>query len=345
MDVYEAIEKYLSEGRGGVLGTIIKRVGATPQGAGAKVFIGDDNRLYGTVGGGCVEAEASKEARWLMGSNDTKVIHYAMTGTEVAEEGMICGGSTDIFLEPVTLQHRDVYAAIRSCMETGKRARIVTGIGTGRFVKTLISEEGKQWGDPLDPAQSDSGPEAFPERRTFTAGGFLVELLNPRPRLFVYGAGHISQFISRIAAMIDFDVAVIDDRVSFANKERFPEAETVLAGFFDEVLSDLDRTPGDYHVIVTRGHKNDAEVLEWVLKGPAAYVGMIGSRRKTRIVYDHLTSRGVDPKLFQDVHAPIGLDIDAETPQEIAVSIAAELVKVRAARRKESKRRADGGGK
>lgn len=335
MNLYDVIEQYLGEGRGGVLGTIIKKLGATPQGSGAKVFLGEDFRLHGTIGGGCVEAEATREARWLMGGKDTKVIHYTMTGTEVAEEGMICGGNVDIFLEPVLPVHRDLYTAIRSCVKSGRRARIITAVGDGRFFKMVQAEDGEVWGeDPKDLPHEVTGG-SFGERKTLVKAGFLVEPINPKPRLYLYGAGHISQFISRIAAMVDFDITVIDDRMSFANRDRFPEAERVIAGFFDEVLRDLDPAPEDYHVIVTRGHKNDAEVLESVLTRPSAYVGMIGSRRKTKIVYDHVAGRGVDARLLENVHAPIGLDIEAETPQEIAVSIVAELVKVRGARKKQ----------
>jgi xanthine dehydrogenase accessory factor len=332
VELYDAIEEYLRENRHGVLGTIVKRVGATPQGTGAKIFVGEDNRLFGTIGGGCVEAEVSREARWLMGGSETKVIHYPMTGTEVADEGMICGGSADIFLEPVSPCHGDLYSSIRACMESGERALLVTGIGTGRFFKGLLSEDGRLWGDGPDAASLETLRGHFNDRRPAIEGDLLIEAINPKPRLFVYGAGHISQFIARIAGMTDFGTTVIDDRMSCANRERFPEADRVLAGYFDEVLDTLDPTPEDYHVIVTRGHRNDAEVLEWILRRPSAYVGMIGSKRKTRMVYDHLAARGVDPELFKGVHAPIGLDIDAETPQEIAVSIVAELIKVRATR-------------
>jgi len=132
--------------------------------------------------------------------------------------------------------------------------------------------------------------------------------------------------------MIDFEVAVVDDREVFANKERFPEADKVLAGDFGEIIEEIDHRPTDYHVIVTRGHKNDAQVLAAVLRRPFAYIGMIGSTRKTRIVFNYLKTQGVDPALLDRIHAPIGLDIGADTPQEIAVSILAELIKVRSAR-------------
>ncbi len=328
MTIYDTILDYLKQGKEGTLATIIKRVGATPQTVGAKLFIGRDAAIHGTIGGGCVEAEVWQEARTITGGGATRVVHHAMTGTEVAEEGMICGGSVDVLLEPVSIKYRDLYSAIPDAFERGARGLILTNISPGRFSKTLLLQDGTMLGDPVDRALTDTLDQG--SRSPHLTGVFLVEPLHITPRLFIYGAGHISQFIARIAKMIDFEVFVVDDRESFANSLRFPEADFILAGDFSEIIEEMDQRPAEYHVIVTRGHKNDAEVLERVLKRPFTYVGMIGSRRKVKIVFDHLLSQGTSPDLLARVHAPIGLDIDAETPQEIAVSIAAELIKIRA---------------
>ena len=163
-------------------------------------------------------------------------------------------------------------------------------------------------------------------------GGVLdiyIEPIIPTPTVFIFGGGHISLFVSKISAMVGFRVAVIDDRAQFASKERFPEAEQVIAEEFFLAFPQLKVNRSSYLVIVTRGHVYDREVLEWALNTEAGYIGMIGSKKKTRDVYKGLEEKGVSREKLQRVHAPIGLDIGALTPEEIAVSIVGQMVQVR----------------
>jgi xanthine dehydrogenase accessory factor len=328
-NIYEAIDDLLDKGKSGILATITRRLGPTPQGIGAKVFINDTGKIFGTIGGGCVEAEVLKEAREIILTGGIKTIHYIMNNTDVAEQGMICGGSVDIFLEPVTPKHQELYRELKTRIKNGTNTFIVTKTTPGQFSKSLLSGDGKVFGDQLDPAVVPALLEKFKEKQLIFTEGLLVEPMVKTNRIFIYGAGHISQFIAEIAKMIDFHVTVIDDRIAFANRERFPDADRIIAGYFTEVIKELDLKSSDYHVIVTRGHRNDAEVLEGVLKHPFLYVGMIGSKRKTKLVFDYLKSEGFKSEQLENVHSPIGLGISAQTPQEIAVSIAAELIQVR----------------
>ncbi len=157
----------------------------------------------------------------------------------------------------------------------------------------------------------------------------LVEPILAQPTLYIFGAGHVSFPISKIAKMVGFKVVVIDDRAEFANKNRFPEADEIFAEDFSEIFSKLKINRSSYIVIVTRGHKFDEKVLEWAVKTEACYLGMIGSKTKNEAVFSNLQSKGISKGLLEDIHAPIGLDIHAETPEEIAVSIMAEIIKVR----------------
>lgn len=160
-------------------------------------------------------------------------------------------------------------------------------------------------------------------------GGTLeifIEPILPPAELFIFGAGHVATSVYRVARIAGFDVTVVDDRESFANRERFPEAEKVLAGDFDAVMAQLTPSESSYIVIATRGHRDDMRVLRWAVQTPARYVGMIGSKRKTMTIFRELQEEGVAPSLFERVNAPIGLDIGALTPEEIAVSIMAELI-------------------
>ena len=160
-------------------------------------------------------------------------------------------------------------------------------------------------------------------------GGTLeifIEPILPLAELFIFGAGHVATSVYRMARLVGFDVTVVDDRDAYANRERFPEAQQVLAEDFDAAMAQL--TPGEssYIVIATRGHRDDLRVLRWAVQTPACYVGMIGSKRKTATIFRQLQAEGLAADLFERVHAPIGLDIGALTPEEIAVSIMAELI-------------------
>jgi xanthine dehydrogenase accessory factor len=160
-------------------------------------------------------------------------------------------------------------------------------------------------------------------------GGTLdifVEPILPPALLYIFGAGHVSVNLYNVAKGAGFDVTVVDDRTSYANRDRFPEAKEVIAEDFDQAMARLTPNESSYIVIVTRGHRDDMRVLRWAVQTPARYVGMIGSRRKTITIFRELVEEGTAPELFERLHAPVGLDIGAVTPEEIAVAITAELI-------------------
>ena len=163
-------------------------------------------------------------------------------------------------------------------------------------------------------------------------GGTLdifVEPVLPPASLYIFGAGHVSVNLYKIARSAGFDVTVVDDREAYANRERFPEAKEVIAENFDRAMARLAPNESSYLVIVTRGHRDDMRVLRWAVQTPARYIGMIGSKRKTITIFQELTKEGLSAELFARVHAPVGLDIGAITPEEIAVAITAELIAAR----------------
>jgi xanthine dehydrogenase accessory factor len=163
-------------------------------------------------------------------------------------------------------------------------------------------------------------------------GGTLdifVEPILPPASLYIFGAGHVSINLYKVAKSAGFDVTVVDDREAYASRERFPEANEVIAEDFDRVMARLVPNESSYIVIVTRGHRDDLRILRWAVQTPARYIGMIGSKRKTITIFRELTKAGIAPALFERVHAPVGLDIGAVTPEEIAVAIVAELIAVR----------------
>jgi xanthine dehydrogenase accessory factor len=160
-------------------------------------------------------------------------------------------------------------------------------------------------------------------------GGTLdifIEPILPPPTLYIFGAGHVSTSLYRAATNAGFEVTVADDRESYANRERFPDAKEVLAEDFDRIMARVAPNESAYIVIVTRGHRDDMRLLRWAVQTPARYIGMIGSKRKTIAIFRQLTEEGLAASLFERVHAPVGLDIGAVTPEEIAVAITAELI-------------------
>ncbi|MEI6154418.1 MAG: XdhC/CoxI family protein [Deltaproteobacteria bacterium] len=332
MEPFDAIIDYLAQGKPGALATIVSRVGATPRDAGAKVFIGEDGKIYGTIGGGCMEAEVWQHAKTVIASGEAKSLRYSLNGRTVEDEGMICGGTAEIFLEPVTLKQKELYNRLMQCISNGERVIMATKADGPPFEKILIPRHGAATGDILPPVLEKNIDGYFRSKGPFVQDGYMIEVIAPPPHLYIYGAGHISQYISTMAKLVDFHITVIDDRSQFANRDRFPDADEIIVEEFKNVFEKVHPPLSGYAVIVTRGHKHDAVVLEEVLKQPQQYVGMIGSKRKVKIIYDDLIKKGVGKNLLRIVHAPIGIDIDAETPQEIAVSIVAELIKARSNR-------------
>ena len=206
---------------------------------------------------------------------------------------------------------------------------IVTKFGENIFAKSVLTEDRSVTGDVIEGPILDWCRNLLHEKRLVLIGGILAEPLPESFPLYLFGAGHVSQFVSKIAKMAGFNITVIDDRDEFANLERFPDADAIIVEKFREAFKGLRFTGNEYVVVATRSHETDAQVVEEVLKKPTKYVGMIGSKQKTKAILDRLRQKGISDTAIKEVHAPIGIAIHAETPQEIAISIAAQLVTVR----------------
>jgi len=209
--------------------------------------------MIGTVGGGCVEAEVWNAARQVMETGKPKSLNFSLDQEAAYENGLICGGQLDVYVEPIV----------------------------------------------------------------------------PQPRAFIFGAGHISRSLSQMAALAGFATVIIDDREKFANRERFPEAGEIFADEYEDVFGKLAINDSSYVIIVTRGHRDDLRVLRWAVTTPARYLAMIGSKRKVISLVKELEKEGVAREAFDKLSAPMGLEIGAITPEEIAVSVVAEMIAVR----------------
>jgi xanthine dehydrogenase accessory factor len=255
MDIYGEIVRLRARGEKCAVATIVQVNGSIPSYESAKMLVREDGSMMGTVGGGCVEAEVWNAAREVIQTEKPKHLNFSLSQEAAYDEGLICGGQLNIFIEPVL----------------------------------------------------------------------------PQPQAFIFGGGHVSKGISRVATLAGFATTIIDNREAFANPERFPEAVATYAEEYEAVFPKLPINSSSYLIIVTRGHRDDMRVLRWAVTTPAKYIAMIGSKRKTISVVKELEKEGLSRELFDKVSAPMGLEIGAETPEEIAISVVAEMIAVRRA--------------
>lgn len=291
------------------------------------MFVGEDGRTFGTVGGGRLEADARARALAAMGGGVTTVFGIAMDGGKVEENEMLCGGNVEVLLEPARPGYLGVYRKIRDTLKKRGRGVVVTKFYPNPFGKSFLDEEMAVTGDAVDSSIVGWSGGVLAEKRLAVRDGVVADPLQGSVPLYLFGAGHVAQFVAIIATIVDFDVVVIDDRDEFANRERFPDAGAILVTGFHDAFNPF--TGEEYVVILTRSHEFDAQVLDESMRKPLKYIGMIGSARKVKVILDHLRSLGFGEEAIGSIHAPIGIPVGAETPQEIAISVAAELVAVR----------------
>jgi xanthine dehydrogenase accessory factor len=311
VNVWRASADLARAGTPAALATVARVRGSTPVPAGTKMLVGPAGRLLGTVGGGCVEAEVIEAALAAQARRQPALLTHHLNADLAGDLGLSCGGTVDIFVEPLVADA--AYVRVLDAAAEAEAGLVRTGVAweTGP-VKSF---------EPL-PAQALTGVPAM-----LTADGrFVVERLTRPPRVFVFGAGHVGVAIARAAAAAGFRVVVVDDRAEYADPARFPEGIEVIAAEVDAVLADHPLTTSDAAVIATRGHRNDALILERIATSPASYVGLLGSRRKKAVVTKGLTAAGVPARALKRVRVPVGLAIGAVTPEEIAVSVVAELI-------------------
>jgi xanthine dehydrogenase accessory factor len=351
-DVYAKAIELLDKRQSSVLATIIRLTGSGPRGAGTKFLILQDGSYVGTIGGGLLEARVLEAAKETLATRMPMRLSLNLMGKDVAETDMICGGDVDIFLEPLSAEDKDRIQTFRRILEIQKRGGaglLVTVVTTDRWQKDIVLRRSLLPGaGPIGNLPGLKGateeiaknmPLLLKQREPRLVVSrddlgesveLFVEPVLADPVLYIFGGGHVSAQIVPLASRVGFKVEVIDDRPEFADSAKFPDAVKVHQYPFEGVLGNVSVDASSYLVIVTRGHIHDKTVLEQCLRSRAKYIGMIGSRRKKAMIYDKLLEEGFTKLDLDRVHAPIGLDIGAETPEEIAVSIVAELIQVRA---------------
>ena len=311
MNVWRAAADLIREGASGALATVARVRGSTPVPAGTKMLVGAEGRLIGSVGGGCVEAEVIGAALEAQRRRAPTLLTHHLNADLAGDLGLSCGGTVDIFVEPLVAEQAYVRVLESAATAASGLVRTATDWSRRGPIKTF---------EQLGAARA--GAAATLSRD----GRFVEERLLLAPRVFVFGAGHVGAAIARAAAAAGFRVIVIDDRAEYADPSRFSDGVDVLAADVENALTRYPLMAADAVVIATRGHRNDALILERVATSPAGYVGLLGSRRKKVVVTKGLKAAGVPAKSLQRVRVPVGLAIGAITPEEIAVSVVAELI-------------------
>lgn len=318
-----------------VLAVVVRAEGSTPVDVGAKALIGPEGLVTGTIGGGAVEAEALRRAGQTRITGRGEVFALTLQG-DGADADPICGGVMRVLIQPVEATIAAAYAdAVRSLdqRERGLLLTVISGELEGGSRTTWVSAEAITTRRGV-PSSTDLSACLEGERVqvvTDARGGeVLIEPVVPRPLLVIVGGGHVGQAVAQQASAVGFDLLVIDDRPEFTDPASYPLGTRTRCGAIGATLSAVSIDARTFVVLATRGHRHDAEALATCLRRPAAYVGMIGSRRKVAMMRkDFIASRRATPAEFDRVYAPIGLDIGARTVPEIATSVVAQLISVR----------------
>jgi xanthine dehydrogenase accessory factor len=337
----------MDSGRDCVYCSLAETRGSTPQKAGAAMLVFADGSQSGTLGGGCVEAEVKQRALRVLADQAERpeVLTFHLDDDYGWDDGLICGGRMTILAEPLTQRRREAggyFRQLRALIDGGhgcteaividEQADKQPAVGS----RYLFNQTGELLTQLANGATVDGIAQLLTplDRRpgpSVQRGIALLPIL-PRITLLVVGGGHVGQAVAKLAAEVDFDVWVLDDRERYASRERFPTAKRLLIGDIGNTLKQLVQTDvnhSTYCIIVTRGHAHDEEALYHLATTSAGYVGMIGSKRKIKLIFDDLLAKNISPEALAKVHAPLGFEIGSQTVPEIAVSIVAELISCR----------------
>ena len=348
--VFRAASEEAAAGNGMVVATVVRTSGSTPQKPGAKLLVRADGSGVGTLGGGCVEGDIWFAASQLLKSGGpAEMRDYELNEDLAAQDGLVCGGTMYFLLDPIrdeanpngTKANPDFNDEVLAAYDGGAPVAVAslmkTPEGSGLTVgsQLLVRENGSTAGslgdEKLDVRASVEARRLMAMGKndyivTESGAEFFIEAYTTPPTLVLAGGGHVSRAISNIAKTLGFRIFVIDDREEFSNADRFPEAEQTIVSDYASGFEKLPIGTNSFIVIATRGHRYDTAATAAAMRTPASYVGLLGSRRKTILIYEELFAQGFTMEQVKSVRSPIGLSISARTPEEIALSIMAEIV-------------------
>jgi xanthine dehydrogenase accessory factor len=313
----DAIENELRTGKRCMLATVMERRGSAPRGVGTSMLVSLAGEQTGTVGGGQLEHRVKQDALALLEQSACAVREYEI---HVDDRKMLSGGVTILFRTFAGEEGTSLAHQIRQALESESETYLVCEIVNGSARETNVLRS--------DGFCLTCGLSCPPDKPLLTEGEsrWLIEPLKPAPRVILFGGGHVAQCMVRQLNLLNYRVWVVEDREAFALQTLFPAAENVIRCDYDSVEVKLNLTRRDHAVVMTRGHETDYQILRWLLLTEADYIGCVGSRRKIALTKERLLADGLTEARIGRLHAPVGLLIGAQTPAEIAVSIAAELI-------------------
>lgn len=342
-NLIETLCQLLETGEDLVVATILSSRGSAPRTAGTKMIIRSNGDIFGTIGGGLIEARAQQTAPEVYASGQSQSYVFDMTGAQAATMDMICGGEVEVLLEhiPACTENLTLFQAWHKALHTGRECLLVTPLkrtdAQQSLQRCLLQADTTSEGPGALSAEEaealwlQSKNIRYPVIISLPQGTFYIEPCFVPATLYLFGAGHVSRPTAELASMVGFNTVILDDRDEFANRERFPQASEILVvPSYDDCMLDLAIDRYSYLVIISRGHRHDQDLLRQALRTEAGYIGMIGSRGKRDKIYRTLLAEGASQQALDQVYSPIGIAIEAETPEEIAVSIVGELIQSRA---------------
>lgn len=345
-ELFDDIEKLAQAEKRVAMATLVATRGTSPKREGAKMWVGEEGRILGSVTiGGCVDARVIAESEQALSSSQSRLVEMKLGNEDAWEIGFSCAGDLDVLVEPVDLTRGDnvleMYRAVRAAVDRGKRAVLVTPL-RDTLQKLLIVEDGDTSGSlgtpELDLEAQRVAVELMRRGASTTvslgpdASPVFFEVHGPPPALIVFGASHVAMPLVSLAHDLGLKTVVVDGRPRFATHERFPDVDRLLIGIPSEIAETLSYTSSTFVVLTAHDYKYDLPVLKVVLPARPAYVGLLGSKRRGAAIKEFLREGGMDESLFDQLHVPTGLDIGAETAAEIALSILAEAVALKSGR-------------
>ena len=343
-EVFEEIETWRKKGQPVAIATNVKKEGSSLRPLGARMAMTPDHEIAGSVTGGCIEGVVYEEAQGVIQSGLPKLLHYGVVNSEAPwEVGLNCGGSLDVFVETLdSPAWLEIYPALKTCLEENRLAAMATVIsGPGLGSKLLLWPDGRTLGS-LGSAALNEQACAWMQNQiavqdtnwtSFHAGAEQVEVFGdvftPTARLVVIGAVHIAIPLVKLAKALGYYTIVIDPRTAFATRERFPHVDELVVKWPSTALEELHPDEGTYIAVISHDEKLDNPALQVALSSPARYVGVLGTRKKISQRFDALRELGVTEEQLGRLHAPIGMNLGAVLPDEIALSILAEMVAAR----------------
>ena len=338
-DILSEIVRRKEQGERMALASLVWSTGSIPMSERAKMIVAEHGDVVGTIGGGCLEAEVLSAGRTALNTGENQLLRYTMTEKQAGESGLNCGGSVRIYTEVIEPDEAaDFYGRVLAARQGRRGCALATVLNSAGEGRLWLGADGSTCGSLGTPAADLAVEECLPkvlgrERGLVCELGagaeVFIEPFLPEPVLYVFGGGHVGGQICALAKNVGFRVVLIDDRPAFANSERHPLADECLVAGMEEVFAYLPIDAQSYIIAATRGHQHDEVVVEAAIETPARYIGMLGSERKKLILWRRIAARGGNPQRLDAVFAPIGVNIGADTPAEIAVSVVAELIEQR----------------